>query len=91
MKIATGIKRIENERLRQIFKKCYDKNHDQQHSENELLFAAIAYIFEYCIGEGEGSKYWPWEINSFKPRNNQRDLEKAGALIAAELDRLKGI
>ncbi|MDP9564354.1 UNVERIFIED_ORG: hypothetical protein J2740_005571 [Rhizobium nepotum] len=31
---------------------------------------------------------WPWERRFWKPTTRVRDLEKAGALIAAELDRL---
>lgn len=32
---------------------------------------------------------WPWGTQSFKPTNSIRDLTKAGALIAAEIDRLQ--
>jgi len=31
---------------------------------------------------------WPWGVVDFKPGNRIRDLEKAGALIAAELDNI---
>lgn len=31
---------------------------------------------------------WPWERHFWKPTTRVRDLEKAGALIAAELDRV---
>lgn len=33
--------------------------------------------------------YWPWERSWFKATNRRRDLVKAGALVVAELDRLK--
>lgn len=33
-------------------------------------------------------KFWPWDWGWWKPVDRQRDLEKAGALIAAELDRV---
>ena len=35
-------------------------------------------------------KYWPWDIKWWKPTPNDRirELAKAGALIAAEIDRL---
>ncbi len=33
-------------------------------------------------------RFWPWGWGWWKPLDRQRDLEKAGALIAAELDRL---
>jgi hypothetical protein len=32
--------------------------------------------------------FWPWEAESYKPGDHLRDLVKAGALIAAEIDRL---
>lgn len=32
---------------------------------------------------------WPWESKSWKPQEPMRDLVKAGALIAAEIDRLQ--
>jgi len=53
--------------------------------------------------EGEGtyvvqpSSLWPFEASSFKPdtsgtiRGRMRDLEKAGAMIAAEYDRLRAM
>lgn len=32
---------------------------------------------------------WPWDETFWKPKNPMRDLVKAGALIAAEIDRLQ--
>ena len=32
---------------------------------------------------------WPWEPEAWKPTYPVRDLVKAGALIAAEIDRLE--
>ena len=32
---------------------------------------------------------WPWDKESFKPTTSLRDLVKAGALIAAAIDRLQ--
>lgn len=38
---------------------------------------------------GMPGPWWPWEIESWKPSSDPiRNLEKAGALIAAEIDRL---
>ena len=31
---------------------------------------------------------WPWDAEWWKPQDRRRDLVKAGALIAAEIDRL---
>lgn len=36
----------------------------------------------------EIERSWPWEQESFKPTSDIRDLIKAGALIAAAIDRL---
>jgi hypothetical protein len=35
--------------------------------------------------------WWPWRWEWWKPGNRVRELEKAGALIAAEIDRLSRI
>jgi len=37
----------------------------------------------------EIKRTWPWEEESFKPSTDIRDLVKAGALIAAAIDRLQ--
>lgn len=37
----------------------------------------------------EIERNWPWEQESFKPTTDIRDLVKAGALIAAAIDRLQ--
>lgn len=37
----------------------------------------------------EIKRNWPWEQESFKPTTDMRDLIKAGALIAAAIDRLQ--
>lgn len=36
----------------------------------------------------EVKRGWPWDDKSFKPTTSLRDLVKAGALIAAAIDRL---
>lgn len=36
----------------------------------------------------EIKNHWPWDEESFKPTTALRDLVKAGALIAAAIDRL---
>lgn len=39
-------------------------------------------------GLGRVGDAWPWRDEDFKPADRVRNLEKAGALIAAEIDRL---
>lgn len=81
--MSNGIERIAAERQRQIEKEGWTPEHDRiEHGGWELRDAAVAYL------EQDG-KYWPWD-GGFKPTPNDRirELEKAGALIAAEIDRL---
>lgn len=33
--------------------------------------------------------WWPWAVRWWKPKDPIRDLVRAGALIAAEIDRLQ--
>lgn len=43
----------------------------------------------HAFGWDKAPKDWPWEIESWQPSADPiRNLEKAGALIAAEIDRL---
>jgi hypothetical protein len=98
----TGIELIAQERARQISKEGWDQKHDEQHTEHELIEAA-AYYCAYnaaeetmCSLEGyrdfvEGFFPAQWDEDWMKrqgfPVPTDNDLVKAGALIAAELDR----
>ena len=100
--MKTGIQIIEEERKRQISAEKFDVEHDIEEDAGELAFAASAYAqhaaFQSLI---EGSEYsnvtheyipepWPWDESWWKPSNDKiRNLAKAGALIAAEIDRLQ--
>lgn len=84
----SGLELIEEERLRQLETEGYDSEHDAQHDTGKLWRAGVAYA--------TGNRHWwPWDIDSYKPEAREeehptvRDLVKAGALIAAELDRLQ--
>jgi len=79
---ASGADLIAAERQRQIDAEGYDPAHDDAHTNGELGEAATAYI------QGDGS-WWPWD-NEWKPWDGRvRSLVKAGALIAAEIDRVQ--
>jgi hypothetical protein len=79
----SGIERIAAERQRQIDAEGWTAYHDDKHEYGELLEAAACYL-------GVGDPVWPWQPESFRPVGNPiRNLEKAGALIAAEIDRLE--
>jgi len=90
----TGIERIAAERRRQIEEEEWDAEHDAEHESGELLLLAACYIlknytfkdFEKPI-EKELWCYWG-DLEWVKYKNPIRDLERAGALIAAEIDRI---
>lgn len=86
--MKSGVERINEERERQI-DEGYDPKHDDEHQRMELVSAAVAYLMFNIIGGDQPMRYWPWERKSFHASIDLRDnLTKAGALIAAEIDRL---
>lgn len=83
-----GITLIIRERAKQVAKCGYSIKHDDEHKYGELRAAAIAYLLSPDIG-GEGPiGHWPFERESFNPGVGIEPLVKAGAMIAAEIDRL---
>lgn len=96
----TGIERIAAERKRQIEVEGWTPEHDAQHVEGELARAAAVYAKEAAWQASEPtylsecSVGWPssWDEAWFKPSTDPiRNLEKAGALIAAEIDRIQAV
>ncbi len=96
--METGIESIARERKRQIIKKHFTPLHDDDHDEFELTLAAMSYAAAVAApdeeGDDEGKQRpchdWPWDDEDFKPSEDPiRNLVKAGALIAAEIDRLQ--
>jgi hypothetical protein len=86
--MKTGIERIAEERARQIEKEGFDSENDKNYLSGQLIDAAIAYaMICHDRAEDEASGVWPWDIDWFKPGSAIRNLEKAGALISAEIDR----
>lgn len=87
----TGADMIHKERVRQITVEGYSHAHDDEHCANELCQAAICYIFAAkpsFYGANGGRDTWPFR-DDFNPSASPiRNLVKAGALIAAEIDRL---
>lgn len=82
-----GVKLIEQERNRQITEEGYDYEHDKQESLEELLRAAVCYIKvnydDVTIDD------WPksWDYRCWKPTNTLRNLQKAGGLLVAAIDK----
>ncbi len=99
-----GAQRIADERSRQVSAEGYDAKHDDEHDAGELALAAICYaaagVERVFVRRdfARGVSYvdpWPWGNGDARPfgkaptrAESIRMLEKAGALIAAEIDRL---
>lgn len=99
--MTKGIELIAEERQRQIEKEGWTMEHDIfEHRYGQLADAAVS----YALTEEERKKLchlvktdedvpptWPFEKEHWKPCPNDRikELVKAGALIAAEIDRLQ--
>jgi len=87
--IGAGAAMIEAERLRQVAVEGYDAEHDRAHEPGTLAAAAAAYVLN-ATGDTDGPwLLWPFAPVGFKPGPKPLDsLVKAGALIAAEIDRI---
>lgn len=91
-----GIQIITNERLRQQEEEGWTPEHDAQHISGELGMVAACYANPYTdtyMSKGVMiPTIWPntWDYSWWKPLPDDRikELAKAGALIAAEIDRL---
>jgi transcription elongation factor Elf1 len=96
----TGVDLIAIERKRQINKERFDSKHDNEHVHGELANAAASYAMEPEVRDAiikigpepldNVPLTWPFGEEWWKPTPNDRirELTKAGALIAAEIDRL---
>ena len=89
--MKTGTQLITEERQRQISQEGWTPEHDDTHADGELAAAAVAYA-EYYLTNGHDETpppMWPFSPECFSPSGDLRMLVKAGALIAAEIDRLQ--
>jgi hypothetical protein len=90
--MSIGAELIAEERQRQLQVEGWTPEHDAQYSNYELVAAAREYLNIEVGAEEPPSKHWPWDEEWWKPSNNHvRNLTKAGALIAAEIDRVRAI
>lgn len=85
--MKTGIQLITEERKEQIEKHGWDLANDMDYGRNELVKAAL-----FCISP----KFFEWPFNwteEFRKKiikkNRVDQLKVAGALIAAEIDRIQ--
>lgn len=103
-KNKSGVELIAEERQRQIEKEGWTPAHDSEHDKGELVDAAICYAMGSDVITYEPPMnfpnrislqqyWWPWDRQWWKPTpdNRIRELQKAGALIAAEIDRLQNL
>lgn len=100
--MKNGIEIINEERWRQIEMEGWTPEHDAEHKNGELADAAACYamtehtkVYLWRRGMTVSRKpdcplFFPFEPQLWKPCPDDRihELAKAGALIAAEIDRL---
>lgn len=88
-----GIESIAAERKRQIEIEGWTAEHDDQHTDKSLAAAAVAYAMPHVSPDRVSFPprvFWPlnWNTKWYKPKDRRSNLVRAGALIAAEIDRL---
>ena len=97
-----GTELIAAERQRQMEAEGWTSEHDNEHTHMELSYAAVCYVNSAMNQQTEPNPVlaeilaqekpdvWPWSPEWWKPSHDPiRNLVKAGALIAAEIDRLE--
>ena len=72
-------------RRRQVEQEGYTAEHDSMHAVGQFLSTAIVYLG----GTQTGHIPWPVKRSQTSAAYHERDLVKAGALIAAAIDRLR--
>lgn len=88
--MVTGVELITAERNRQIVEEGYTPEHDDSYTDAQIVRAAVAYARHTYTRYSAMS--WPrdWDTMRWNPSADPvRNLAKAGALIAAEIDRLQ--
>lgn len=84
---GSGIELITTERQRQIDEEGWTPAHDLRHREGSLANAAICYVM--YPNTRIFDETWPFDNEWWKPKGRLSNLVRAGALIAAEIDRLQ--
>lgn len=92
MGTSIGIELIAAERQRQIQVEGYTSDRDDVLSDGSLAIAAACYAMNSAWQRDNGIPLiWPWDDKCWKPKDQLSDLIRAGALIAAEIDRLQRV
>lgn len=97
--MTAGTDLIAWERKRQIEKEGWSAEHDDEAMLGELARAGACYVvagvWDVLDRDQTGIRkilgwLWPptWSVGWWKPKDKKRNLIRAGALIAAEIDRL---
>ncbi|HFT6958867.1 TPA: hypothetical protein ACGRP4_001299 [Stenotrophomonas maltophilia] len=96
--LGSGIEAIAGERQRQLQAEGFTREKDQQYRRGELAKAATAYVQLAALDLEAGTRnhiawhgpaaVWPWAAEWWKPVDARRDLVRAGALIAAQIDQI---
>lgn len=101
--MKSGVDLIKEERERQIKQEGWDSVHDDKHARGQLAIAAACYAAKGSgtevnvihsnierLSSGYIEEAWPWSPKWDKrgTHDDKRCLVIAGALIAAEIDRL---
>lgn len=82
------------ERKRQIEEEDCPLEKDDRYIDGELVRAAECYlqvvadVYQRDAFLKNAPALWPWPVWFWKPKNDRRDLVRAGALILAEIERL---
>lgn len=88
--VPDGVDLIAQERARQVAEEGWTPEHDDAHIHGELVKAAVTYTYAFTErAPTQPPGNWPWAQRWWKPDDRVRNLVKAGALIAAEIDRLQ--
>lgn len=95
----TGAELIAAERRRQVEQEGWTPEHDDEHDDGQLISAAREYASTALkqvslrfveVDAKAPTAAWPWHLDWWNPSDDPvRNLAKAGALIAAEIDRLQ--
>lgn len=88
--------RIVAERVRQQTDEGRTPDWDDRHTTGGLARAAACYALQAGASASRLiedvnaliARFWPWDMKAWKPADPMRNLEKAGALILAEMERL---
>jgi hypothetical protein len=93
--LRDGATLFADERRRQIEREGYTPEHDAHHAGCEMVVAAMSYANGALIGPGVEHTFppeeWPWQLQDWNPTADPvPNLVKAGALLAAEVDRIQG-